>query len=119
MRHARLKRPPESDPGSVIVDRDLRSLYEKFLGAVRNMHDEVRLEESRMETRAYFRDHLLCRVVAYRQLFHVQVGKDNVWEIRVRDRTTCSDTLDRVLEKFLDVFVSSEHSQNEESVLPE
>lgn len=97
---------PGSDPGSVIADRELRELYARFLRAVRDLHDEVRFETTRMETRVFFRDALLCRVVAYRQLFHVQVGKENVWEIRVRDAASSCETLDRVLERFLETYAS-------------
>ncbi len=114
MHRAYVGSPPESDPGRVIVDRELRGLYDKFLDALSGIHDEVRMETTRMETRVFFRDTPLCRVVAYRQLFHVQVGKGNVWEIRVRDRASCSDTLDRVLTRFLEVYVSRNGGREEE-----
>jgi hypothetical protein len=97
---------PVSDPGHIIADHELRRLYDTFLNEVRGMHDDVRFETTRMETRVFFRDAVLCRVVAYRQLFHVQVGKDNVWEMRVRGPASCAETLDRVLSTFLEVYAS-------------
>jgi hypothetical protein len=115
MQPAHSESPPGPDPGCVIADHKLRALYDEFLGAVRGIHDDVRLEKTRMETRIFFRDTPLCRVVAYRQLFHVQVGRDNVWEIRVRDRQSCSETLDRVLAKFLELFSSSARVPVDES----
>lgn len=96
-----------SDPGRLLAERELRVLYHEFLEAIRGFHDEVRFEETRMETRVFFRETLLCRVVAYRQLFHVQIGKENVWEVRVRDRASCCDTLDRVLAKFLESYAAA------------
>lgn len=102
-----LESPPGSDPGRIIADRELRALYDEFLEAVREMHDDVRVETGRMETRVFYREAPLCRVVPYRQLFHVQIGKENVWEARIRDRASFSETLDRVLTKFLESFASS------------
>jgi hypothetical protein len=114
MPHASPEFPSGPDPGRIIADHDLRALYDDFLGAIRATHDDVRFETTRMETRVFFRETLLCRVVAYRQLFHVQVGKDSVWEIRVRDRASCSDTLDRVLTRFLESFASEARGRGPE-----
>ena len=97
---------PVLDPARVIADHDLRELYDDFLRAILGVHDDVRLETTRTETRVFFRDTPLCRVVAYRQLFHVQVGKESVWEIRVRDRRSCSETLHRILARLLDVYAA-------------
>jgi hypothetical protein len=57
-----------------------------------------------MEARAFFGDTFLCRVVAYRQLFHVLVGDESAWETRVRDSAGYAAALDRVLSRFLDTY---------------
>lgn len=97
---------PDSDPGRIIVDRRLRKLHDDFLDAVRGLHEGVSVEHSRLETRVLFRGSLLCRVAAYPELFHVRIGEKNSWEIRVRDRAGCAETLDRVLARFLEIYAS-------------
>ncbi len=96
----------DDDPGSLIADPTVRELHGKFRDAIHDMHDEVRIEATRFEWRALFRDALLCRVVPYRELFHVQVGKKVVWETRVRDASSCLAALHRALGEFLEVYAS-------------
>ncbi len=94
----------------MIHDRNVKRLYQSFLDAIQSFHNEVGLETTRVEIRAYYGNALLCRVVPYRELFHVQVGEENAWEIRVRDEAGYLDTLDRVLVRFLNVFALRETS---------
>lgn len=108
MQSARLEPPPQPDPGDLITDRSVRELYYRFLDAISGIHGEVELRTTQLESRVYLRDTLLCRVVPYRELFHVQIGDKNPWEIRVRDAASCFDTLDGVLTEFLDRYVSRE-----------
>ncbi|UCG50434.1 MAG: hypothetical protein JSW58_09470 [Candidatus Latescibacterota bacterium] len=108
MHRAYLESRPEFDPGDVIANQRVKELYYKFLGAVCGIHDEVILKTSQTESRILFRNTLLCRVVPYRDLFHVQIGEKDTWEIRVKDEACCVDTLDRVLARFLDVYASRE-----------
>ena len=105
---------PQPDPACVIVDREVKGLYESFVDAVCGMHADVRLETTRLEKRLFLRDTLLCRIAAYRELFHVQIGKTDVWEIRVRNRATCSDALDRVLTRFLEVYIAGQREREPE-----
>ncbi|UCG53388.1 MAG: hypothetical protein JSW58_07500 [Candidatus Latescibacterota bacterium] len=112
MHRVHLKSPPESDPGNLIASRKVRKLYYRFLEAICGIHDEVQERTTRLESRVFFGDILLCRVVPYRDLFHVQVGGENPWEIRVRDAESCFDTLDHVLARFLDIYPSGERRQS-------
>ncbi len=98
------KPPRESDPGDVIANRELQELYRRFIDSVRDIHEDVVLDINHMEIWARFGDSVLCRIVPYRELFHVQVGQDNIWEIRVRNRSGCLETLDRVLSRFLEDY---------------
>ena len=98
------KLPRESDLGDVIANRELQELYRRFIDSVRDIHEDVVLEVSHMEIWVRFDDTVLCRIVPYRELFHVQVGEDNIWEIRVRNRSGCLETLDRVLSRFLEEY---------------
>ncbi len=96
--------PGETDPGNTIADQRIRELYYRFLDAICGFHDEVRVETSRMDAKAYFEGAFLCRVVPYRQLFHVLVGKETVWETRVRDSAGCVEAVDHALSRFLDTY---------------
>jgi len=98
------KLPPESNPGDVIANRELQELYRRFIDSVRDIHEDVVLDINHVEIWARFEDSVLCRIVPYRELFHVQVGQDNIWEIRVRNRSGCLETLDRVLSRFLEDY---------------
>jgi hypothetical protein len=109
--HTYLKYPLESDPGDVIANQRVREWYRRFLDAVCSVHDDVILRTTRAEVRVFWGDALLCRVVPYRELFHVQVGEGDVWEIRVRNEGGYLDTLDRVLERFLRVYAICTHEQ--------
>lgn len=108
MQSIRLEPPRQPDPGDLIADRKVRELYYGFLDAICGIHGEVEVRTMQLESRVYFGGTLLCRVVPYRELFHVQVGEKNPWEIRVRDAASCFDTLDGVLTEFLDRYVSRE-----------
>jgi hypothetical protein len=92
----------------MIVDRKVRELYDSFLYLVCGFHEAVKQESTRVEIRLNFEKRLLCRVVPYRELFHVQVGEENAWEIRVRDEAALLDTVDRVLARFLQLYASRE-----------
>jgi hypothetical protein len=98
------KFPDKSSLGEIIFDRRLRDLYSRFLADIRELHDEILVESTRVEVRVFFRGRLLCRVVPYRELFHVQIGERDPWEIRVRDEATCVRTMDCVLGKFFEDF---------------
>ncbi len=112
MAFARPVLPRGADPGEVIVDQRLRNLYRRFLGALLDFHDEITMEITRVEVRVFFGNVLLCRVVPYRELFHVQIGEENAWEIRVRHEAACLDTLDRALVRFLDVYAMREFARS-------
>jgi hypothetical protein len=96
--------PGEIDPGSTIADQRIRELYYKFLEAICEFHDDVKIETSRMDTKVYFGGAFLCRVVPYRQLFHILIGKETVWETRVRDYAGCVEAVDHALSRFLDTY---------------
>lgn len=108
MDQLQLKTPPDSDPGVLIADPMVRELYYRFLTTVSDIDDEVRVEPARLDLKVFWKDSLLCRVAPYRELFHVQVGKDDLWETRVRSRRGCIEALDRVLARFLGLYAHRE-----------
>jgi hypothetical protein len=104
--------PGKSDPGEIIHERNLSGLYGWFMAQIQGLHEDVIFESTQVEVRAFFRQRLLCRLVPYRELFHVQIGEENPWEIRVRDNTTCIRTLDRVFDAFFELYASGGSSSS-------
>ena len=100
---ARTVRPEARRSGlaDVIVDQSVRSMYGRLVGCLESLHGSVRVTESGIELRAEFENRILCRVVPYRELLHIQVGTDPTWEVRVRDRTGYVGAVDRILREFL------------------
>lgn len=86
-----------------IVDTHIRDLLACYLGWVADLHGEIHFHTSTVDTRVFCGEDLLCRVVPYNELFHVQVGATPVWETRVRNESTCLDTMDRTLQRFLEI----------------
>jgi len=102
---------PAPDPERAIENPELRLLYREFLDSVRGMDEAIRIEVSRLESRIYLGDVLLCRVAPYCELFHVRIEGETVWETRVRNRANFAEMLDRVLAAFLRVYASNQENQ--------
>ncbi|MBI4720080.1 MAG: hypothetical protein HY770_02400 [Chitinivibrionia bacterium] len=88
-------------------DGRLRELFLGFIRNVASMHQDIRMQAGDLEIRMMFKDAVLCRVVPYRELMHVQIGDYSGWEIRVRDEEACLDALDMSIRHFLRMFSSS------------
>ena len=73
---------------------------------VGELHPDVESRASAVEARFFFNRELLCRVVPYRELFHVQIGEDNAWETRVRNEAGFLDAVDRTVQRFLQVYAT-------------
>jgi hypothetical protein len=84
----------------IIVDQSVRAMYLRMLGLLRSLHRDVSVEESGVELRVDYGRHILCRVVPYRELLHVQVSEDPLWEVRVRDRAAFEETVERILRAY-------------------
>jgi len=91
----------------IIVDQSVRSMYIQLVDTLRRLHSDVRVEETGVELRAGFERRTLCRVVPYRELLHIQVGSDPVWEVRVRDRSGYLAVTDRILREFCQLVAES------------
>ena len=87
-----------------ISDRPVRALFERFVVTCTGLHGDIHVQATSVEIVFSFRDRLLCRLAPYRELFHVQVGGNPGWETRVRSETGFLDTVDRTLERFLDIY---------------
>ena len=89
--------------GDEISQGFVADLYRRFVTTVGELHPSVRVRSSRVEARFFYNDALLCRVVPYRELFHVQIG-DAAWETRVRNEAGFLDAVDRTVQRFLQIY---------------
>lgn len=94
----------------VISDHRLKGLYLRFIRHLSRLHDSIKVESTSVEVRVFYLDKLICRVVPYRELFHVQIGEWPTWEIRVRDEGGYAESLDRAIEYFLSAYPSARNS---------
>ena len=91
-------RPSLSD---LVENHDLGALVGELRTLLPRLHSEVRVQETPYELSVQFRDMLLCRVVPYRELLHVQIGQDPVWETRLRSARDWPEVMDRIVRVFL------------------
>lgn len=75
-------------------------MYATLVTSLESLPGSVRVVESRVDLRAEVGEQLLCRIVPYRELLHIQVGGDPGWEVRVRDRGAYFEAVDRILREF-------------------
>lgn len=95
--------PQAARLGDQISDGAVSKLFYRYLESVGGMHDDIAEKTSSVEIRLFFGDELVCRLVPYRELFHVQIGDGSVWETRVRNEAMFEDTLDHTLHRFLEL----------------
>lgn len=93
--------PPLSSLDNVVANQALARLVPDLRVALARLHSEVRVVETSMELRAEFHGVVICRVVPYRELLHIQVGQDPMWEARVRKANEFPQVMDRIVRAFL------------------
>ena len=84
-----------------VADASLRQHFYGLVELLGNLHDEVQLDVGPVEVFARFSGETLCRIVAYRDVLHLQIGESPVWEVRVRDDSAYNAAVDRLVERFL------------------
>jgi hypothetical protein len=72
--------------------------------ALGRLHGDVHVVESSLELRAEFRGANICRVVPYRDVLHIQVGQDPLWETRLRNTAEFPEVMDRIVRAFLRIL---------------
>jgi hypothetical protein len=60
-----------------------------------------------MELHADFRGIPLCRVVSYRELLHIQIGQNPMWETRVRASSEFPPVMEHIVRAFLRAFAAT------------
>lgn len=95
------------DFGESIANLTVRGFFYELLEILSNLGEDVEIGTSPVDIRAELFGKTLCRVVPYRELIHLHVGDDPVWEIRVRNETGHLEAVDRILEVYLAVVAAS------------
>ncbi len=96
-----------SNLADVVTDPKVARLLDDLRVALPRLHGDMRVVESAMDLRAEFRGELVCRVVPYRELLHVQVGEEPMWEARIRSTREFPHVIDRIVRAFLRVYARS------------
>jgi hypothetical protein len=87
--------------GDVIANATVRALFHELIDILSNLHEDVEVLKSEVDIRAEYTGITMCRVVPYRELFHLHVGANPIWEVRVRNEASYLDAVDRILDEFL------------------
>ena len=96
--------------GNGIRDVSTRRFFGRFVRSLVHVHEAIELQTSRVEVRFFYDGAFICRLVPYRELFHVQIGEDPAWETRVRSEKSYIDAFDRTLEYFLRMYAGASRS---------
>jgi hypothetical protein len=100
--------PPRSNLADVVADRAVARVVGDLRVALARLHGDVRVVETEVELRAEFRGVIICRVVPYRELLHVQVGQNPTWETRLRSAGEFPDVMHRIVRAFLHAFARAQ-----------
>jgi hypothetical protein len=95
---------PRPDLSDVVADPVVARLLADLRAALPRLHGEVRVTETPVDLRAEFRGALVCRVVPYRELLHIQVGENPMWETRLRTAYEFPHVVDRIVRTFLRAY---------------
>ncbi len=93
--------PRPSNLAEVVANQALARLVGDLRVALARLHSDVRVVETSLELRAEYHGVVICRVVPYRELLHIQVGQDPMWEARLRRANEFPQVLDRIVRVFL------------------
>ncbi len=110
--------PPRPTPLSgadQFDDPAVARLYVDLVEFIGNLDDRVEIDDNGVDVRAQFAGETLARVVPYRELMHVSIGEEPVWEARLRDHRGWMEAADRVLEVFVERF---SRTRTRKSALP-
>jgi hypothetical protein len=93
-----------SNLADAVADPAVGRLVDDLRVALGSLHGDVRVVESSLDLRAEFRGTDICRVVPYREVLHIQVGQDPLWETRLRRTEEFPEVMDRIVRVFLRVL---------------
>lgn len=93
--------PPPDRFGEIITDSSVRGYYREIIDHLRKLHEGVTVSYCDVDVRAEYGGRLICRIVPYRELLHIQIGHSPVWEVRVKNETGFMEAMGHILETFL------------------
>lgn len=92
--------------GDTITNLTVRGLFVELLDILANLGGDVSVVTSPVDIRAEVHGSTVCRIVPYRELIHIHVGEDPVWEVRVRNETGYLEAVDRIFNVYLKVIAA-------------
>ena len=95
------ERRPSGKLGDVIANVTVRGFFCELIGILTDLHEDVEVQHGPVDIRAEYAGRSICRLVPYRELFHLHIGESPVWEVRVRDEAGYLDAVDRILDVYL------------------
>jgi hypothetical protein len=78
----------------------VRDACARLVEDIASLHGEITIAGTGVDIQAEFRGRLLCRLVPYRELLHVQVGEGPTWEARLRDESDYLSATDAIVRTF-------------------
>jgi hypothetical protein len=91
------------DFGESITNVTVRGFFHELLEILANLGESVEVIAGPVDIRAEVSGTTICRLVPYRELIHIHVGEEPVWEVRVRNETGYLDAIDSILDVYLEV----------------
>jgi hypothetical protein len=91
------------DFGETITNVTVRGFFYELLEILANLGESVEVISGPVDIRAEIGGATICRLVPYRELIHIHIGDDPVWEVRVRNETGYLDAIDTILDVYLEI----------------
>jgi hypothetical protein len=104
MQHALTGVPQVSNLVERLSSGYLKSLFSELILHLSALNDEVEVRSCDIEVRIELSNNLICRIVPYRELLHIQVGDCPGWEVRIRDEQGYFEALDMCISQYLKMF---------------
>lgn len=93
--------------GDIIANVSVRGFFHELVDILTHLHEDVEVQYSPVDIRAEYCGRTICRIVPYRELVHMQIGDDPVWEVRIRGEAGYLDAVDLIFDVFLDLVATA------------
>lgn len=107
MQHALMSMPQVSNLVEKLSSGYLKSLFSELISHLAALNEMVEVRSCDFEVRIELSNNLICRIVPYRELLHIQVGDRPGWEVRIRDEQGYFEALDMCISQYLKMFCPS------------
>ena len=93
--------------GDIIANVSVRGFFHELVDVLTHLHEDVEVQYSPVDIRAEYCGRTICRIVPYRELVHMQIGDDPVWEVRIRGEAGYLDAVDLIFDVFLKLVATA------------